>query len=749
MTKIRARDSIRTRLLIAFTALVAIPVLVTSTVSGILGAESLKQRALDQLESVAVLKEAEVTNWLAELYNDLTLAILADENQAAASTLLGSDAEPNQDTYSGLEEHLQRVLISSPRFQELFILNSNNQVILSTDAAQVSKIYSDWHLFTEGAQGPDYIPPFYSPSLQAMSLIVARPILNKEGQLLGALAGRASLNALDEIMQESSGLGATAETYLIGLNHAMLTRSRFENGSENTFVRSAGASDALANQSRGSGIYINYRGQTVAGVYRWLPDLQMALLAEQELAEPLGELLQPLTINLGLTTVLFVVAIFVGSLIARNITDRLIGLSQTAEQIADGNLGLVVDVKRHDEIGELALVFNNMTAQLKKHRDHLEELVAERTREMHRLVQAVEQSIDGVAVANLEGEIIFVNHAWAQMHGYSPEELVGKPLSIFHNQKQLSEEVIPFNKHVLSQGSHQGEIGHIDREGRILPTWMTTAILKNPAGEPVGFVGTARDITERKAAENEIKKYADELARSNQELEQFAYVASHDLQEPLRMVSSFTQMLARQYQDQLDADAQEFITYAVEGANRMQRLINDLLTFSRVRTSGEVLELVDMNEVLAQVRANLSMAIEEENVQIAYDALPVVMGDDSQLVQLMQNLIANAIKFKASEPPHIQIAATFSEKGQEEGKWVFSVQDNGIGIDPQYAERIFVIFQRLHTREEYPGTGIGLAVCKRIVDRHGGKIWLDSQPGEGATFFFTLAAGSDADVRKT
>lgn len=224
-----------------------------------------------------------------------------------------------------------------------------------------------------------------------------------------------------------------------------------------------------------------------------------------------------------------------------------------------------------------------------------------------------------------------------------------------------------------------------------------------------------------------------ELTRSNADLQQFAYVASHDLQEPLRMVASYTQLLAKRYKGRLDPDADEFITFAVDGATRMQQLIKDLLAYSRVTTQRAPSEPIECAPALALALNNLHMAIERHQAVVTHGPLPSVIGDGMQLAQLFQNLISNAIKFHGDQPPRVHLSAT-----QQENEWVFAVRDNGIGIDPQYADRIFVIFQRLHTPAEYPGTGIGLALCKKIVERHGGRIWVDSHPGQGAMFYFTL-----------
>ncbi len=269
-----------------------------------------------------------------------------------------------------------------------------------------------------------------------------------------------------------------------------------------------------------------------------------------------------------------------------------------------------------------------------------------------------------------------------------------------------------------------------------------TTVTAVPALMGTGFYALVaiQDVTELtqriqiyQTALKELKQAEAELQRSNAELEQFAYVASHDLREPLRMVITFTHMLRQRYSGRFDDQADQMLHFAADGASRMQGLINDLLTYSRVGRRGNAFQWVDCSEVLKTVLNNLQANIDESGISITTHSLPTVWADSSQLVQLFQNLINNAVKYRGEETPEVQIGAE-----RQENEWLFWVRDNGIGFDRKHAERIFLIFQRLHTREAYPGTGIGLAICKKIVERHGGRIWVDSMPEKGSTFYFTL-----------
>lgn len=453
---------------------------------------------------------------------------------------------------------------------------------------------------------------------------------------------------------------------------------------------------------------------------------------------------------------------FIAYFIAKRMTYPLKELRKGVEVIGKGKLDYKVDVKSQDEIGELAEAFNKMAERVKASVD----IEAAARVETENIMNAM---VETLIVVDPEGNIRKANKATFELLGYKKDELIGSPINKLMGQKDAVKEF----KRLIKEGVAKNlEKTYLTKDGREVPVGFSVSSLKSGNEELKGVVCVAGDITERRRAEEALRKARDELeirveertgdlAKANEELEievterrraeaklketlvelkcsnveleQFAYAASHDLQEPLRMVASYVQLLERRYKGKLDVDADDFIVYAVDGATRMQTLINDLLTYSRVGTRGKPFEPTNCSAIIDQTLANLEMAIEKSGSVVTQDVLPTVMADASQLVQLFQNLIGNAIKFRGEEPPRVHVSAK-----QKENEWVFSVQDNGMGIDSQYAERIFQVFQRLHTRAEYPGTGIGLAVCRRIVERHGGRIWVESEPGKGSTFYFTM-----------
>ncbi len=454
-------------------------------------------------------------------------------------------------------------------------------------------------------------------------------------------------------------------------------------------------------------------------------------------------------------------------------------------QYADGSRRTVIFNKSvfNDLDGKLAGLTGVMVdiTQRKKAEESLHE-------SEKRLNDILNHLPDATFAINCEGMVIFWNKALEDMLQVKADDMIGKvnyeysipfygdrrPILIdlilktddeFLNSQYYN---IKRDKHaIMAETTISNFFGNED-----MILWGKASPLYDEEGKMMGAIESMRDITEMRKAELELQKYHEnleeqveerteelektneklksaiakheeaeikmselvvELKRSNKDLEQFAYVASHDLQEPLRMVSSFTQLIERKYRDKLDEDANEYIWYVVDGAKRMQSLINDLLSYSRVTTKVKDFTKINLNETVDEAIFNLEIAIEENNAIVVVDSLPPIYGDSSQMVQLFQNIIGNAIKYRSEKIPEIHISA--SEGDQE---WIFKIEDNGIGIQPEYNERIFQIFQRLHGSHAYSGTGIGLAICKKIVELHGGSIWVNSKPGEGSIFYFTI-----------
>ncbi len=386
---------------------------------------------------------------------------------------------------------------------------------------------------------------------------------------------------------------------------------------------------------------------------------------------------------------------------------------------------------------ELEAMVHERTAALRETNAALEAEIAERGREK-RFSDAIIDTLPGIFyLFDAEGRFLRWNVNFERVSQYSGAEIAQmSPLDFFDGAGR--EHVYERITQVFRDGQATAQADFISKDGTRTPHFFTGQQIM--VGDKVCLIGMGLDITERKIAEDALHERTQELARSNADLEQFAYVASHDLQEPLRAVSSYTQLLARRYQDRLDGDAQRFIERTTAAVARMQALIRDLLAYSRVGTRGEVFGPTDCEAVLRDALENLHAAMSETNATITHDRLPVLPADARQLRQLLQNLIGNAIKFRGPSAPMVHVAAR-----RIDGVWQFSVRDNGIGIEREYAERIFVIFQRLHSRRTYPGTGVGLAICKKIVERHGGRIWVESEVGEGTTIYFELPIRPAAD----
>ena len=350
-----------------------------------------------------------------------------------------------------------------------------------------------------------------------------------------------------------------------------------------------------------------------------------------------------------------------------------------------------------------------------------------------RFRQTFELAASGIGHVR-DGRFVRVNRSLCEIFGYAEGELLGRHVKELSHPEDRDVSDAPRER--IRRGEAESarfEKRYLRADGAVIWCEVAVALVRDVYGVPQYEVAIFDEVTDRKKAEARLREAHEELKRSNAELEQFAYVASHDLQEPLRMVASYAQLLGRRYEAKLDGDAREFMAYIVDGAARMKQLIEDLLAYSRVGTKGAEFKRVNAEDALKRALFNLRVAIEEAGAVVTNDPLPALSGDEVQLGQLLQNLMSNALKFRSDSVPRIHIGVTESAK-----EYAFEVRDNGIGIEPQYYERIFMVFQRLHNKGEYPGTGIGLAICKKVVERHGGRIWVESHPGAGSSFYFTL-----------
>jgi signal transduction histidine kinase/HAMP domain-containing protein len=738
------------------------------------------------------------------------IAVLATHVSATGDR---ADAEA-QAAYARLrQDYLIPAVHQWSGYKSLSLIRASDGLILvSSDQSLEGKYREVEPFFNQGKLGTYTGDVEYSPDYGEVVMHVSTPVYDLQEELVAVLAGHANLAEMSEIITSQSDMHGSEDTYLVNTSNFFITEPKFGGGyALKQTVHSQGV-DTCLQQVDGQGYYDNYRSEPVMGVYQWLPERRMCILTELDHAEAFAPIIALRNVSLGVGAGAALIVVVLGVFFARSITTPVHRLMQSAAEIGRGNLDYRVESQTSDEIGRLSRSFNQMAQDLKSvtaSRDELNKEITERKQ----AEEALRQKVRELDVRNRTIQIFLTvpdEEMYAQVltliletlesqygvFGFLDEAgnlVVPTMTRTIWNQCQVPDKRFVFPRETWGDGSWPTAIrekrmicsnerstrtpqGHIEITRHIsLPVIHQDEVVgliqvankeSDYTGEDVALLETLgtiiapvldarlkreRQEAARQRAEESLALRTQELERSNKELEQFAYVASHDLQEPLRMVSSYTQLLARRYKGKLDADADDFIAFAVDGASRMQQLIQDLLAYSRVNTRGKPFEPTDCNRVLGQVRVNLDVAIEESRTILTHDELPTLPADEGQLVQLFQNLVGNAIKFhKPGMTPQVHISATLTPDPSPAGRgeaevreWTFSVRDNGIGIDPQYYERIFVIFQRLHGRDEYPGTGIGLAICKRIVERHGGRIWVESKPGEGSTFYFTLPVNSE------
>lgn len=647
--------------------------------------------------------------------------------------VMGGDAE------GSLSSFLSGLQMEHGDFASLDVATRDGRVAASSDPALIGKLLTQDPSYLVAVRGQASVGDVrFDPMIQRWAATFAVPIRGKDAQqgVVGVLLARWKAEELANLLQHRTAYEQPAQARLLLMRGDGLVIAAPALEQASVFSRNLLAS-GLVSAREGSQRHTGYlverdEGRTLALIgydhstgYRDFQGLGWVALVVEDVQTAFSSIERLKWIILGLGAAVAVCVVVLSLILARRMTEPILKIAHVATRVARGDFTGRVETASRDEMGSLAKTVNRMIEDLKQQRAQLVE--------KDYVDNVISSMSDALMVVDPQATVLTANHAACALLGYREDELIGRPLATVFPPGEA-----PFQGHPVDGPPERWLSAHMEKvyqakDGRLIPVLFSSSVMRDRRGKTEGIVCVAQDITELKRTQEQLREATKELARSNQELEQFAYVASHDLQEPLRMVASYTKLLERRYKDRLGPDANDFITFAVDGATRMQRLIQDLLEYSRVGTKGQPFEPTDCAAILDQAMKNLHVAVEEHRATITHDPLPCVTGDAPQLVRLFQNLIGNAIKFRDQEAPRVHIAV--QRQGTE---WRFGIRDNGIGIDPKYTDRIFSIFQRLHTAVEYPGTGIGLAVCKKIVERHGGRIWVESEPGKGSTFYFTL-----------
>jgi PAS domain S-box-containing protein len=751
--------SIRLKLFIIFLAIALVPLVFVSALNFHNYEDSLERARFLQLEDLAAFKKERIESYFNSLKANLEIAKGLYNIKKNLPTLLQFAQDTANPEFVAAKEMLDGQL---PQMQSTFglsdimLTNAEGKIIYSSNPKQYPFNFLNFladpgqKAFEKGKGEIYFSDIFLSKTDSKPEMFVTGPAFDFTDNFIGVIAFEVDMASIYSIIQDVTGLGATGEV-LIGkkIDNDVVYLNPLRHDPQVALNRKVSIGSKLGGPMQeavqgktGSGRLIDYRGKEVIAAWKYIPAFGWGMVAKIDLQEAFAEAENLKNLGIIILIIVFILAGIMSFSIAQSIAAPIKNLTKGAEEISIGNFDYKVETEQKDEIGQLSRTFDKMTNAQKLAQDSLRQ-ASQYARSL------IEASLDPLVTISSYGKITDVNEATIKATGLSRQELIGTKFSDYFTEPQKAEAGY---HEVFSKGfvtDYPLTIRH--RDGHLIDVLYNASVYKDVQGNAVGIFAAARDITELKRVEAELKRHRDNLealvkkrtnelelanirlSKSNENLEQFAYVASHDLQEPLRTMSSYSQLLERRYKDKLDKDANEFIDFIVDAASRMQSLITDLLAYSRLRYTESPVALVDCNKLLARVIEGISKTIAGAGAHISFDNLPIIKWHEVKLMQLFQNLIGNAIKFCGKEKCEIHVSAK-----KNDAEWLFSVKDNGIGIEAQYYEKIFMIFQRLHKRNEYSGTGIGLAICKKIVEDHGGRIWVESELGKGSTFYFTI-----------
>ena len=648
----------------------------------------------------------------------------------------------------------------------------------------------DWYQAAVVAEKPSWSPLYRSVLQQKIELSAAAPVYSQAGELLGVLYSEITLSVITDFLKNLN-ISPSGQAFIIERSGEMVASTlglpfdvtqeeepeqlaaiasnhKLIQATAQKLLEKFGSFNQIKEKS--SVVFDNGKERTIIQVRPLQDDrgLDWLVVVAVPANDFMGKINANTRITIGLCVAALIVAILVAIATARWIIQPIQRLNASAKKLSQGEWDATSEIDRSDEVGQLAKSFNSMAKQLQESFEIREQRINERTAKLsqtnqqlvaevvkrHRVEEKLRQSLKAlsdfkyaleqstiVAVTDDQGTISYVNDQFCQISQYEQKELINQTHRMINSGYHAPEFFQDLWSTIASGQIWRGEIKNRAKDGSYY--WLETTIVPflDDNGKPLQYLAIQNNITERKQKDQEVREFATQLQRSNRELENFAYIVSHDLQEPLRKMKSFAQLLAREYQDQWTENekAQRYLDYIIDAAERQRNLIQALLNYSRLGRNGSPKVSIDLGAVVEKVLEDLSISIAETQATVTVIDLPTVEASATQMAQLFLNLIGNGIKFRGPAPPRIQVSAQLHSS-----EWLISVQDNGIGLNPQYAERIFQIFKRLHSRSEYPGTGIGLAICRKIVEGYGGRIWVTSEPGQGSTFYFTLPVPSSS-----
>lgn len=581
--------------------------------------------------------------------------------------------------------------------------------------------------------------------LKIVVIYFAASVKDKNGKVFGVVVARMPIGKLYDVVSKAVGIhGEDTEIDLVDKNGLLLYSNYYRKGIlKEGFNGWENVKKVVMNKKMGSirGYYDTHKGikeenflifANEAG-YHDFKGNGWTLIMHIPTAKAFAPAVELRNRVIAVSLPIIIFSVFIVLFFAGSVVKPIIQLRDAAAEVGRGNLGIELKIKSRDEIGELTDSFNKMSKSLQEttvSKDYVDNIV--------------KSMAETLIVLSLDGVIKTVNRAALQLLGYREEELIGKSINMILRWDEVLFSESGLDNLIKINSVRDTEQIYVSKKGRNIPVFFSAAVMRDKSGRPQGIVCVAQDITELKSANERLRKFSNELQRSNKELEQFAYIASHDLQEPLRKIKAFGERLNAKIGNMLDAQNRDYLERMQNAAERMEGLINGLLTFSRITTNAQPFVSVDLKKVAKDVISDLEVRLEQTHGRIEVDSLPVIDADPLQMRQLFQNLFSNALKFhKKDESPVVKV---YGKPLKDASDIVFSdnefyqiiVEDNGIGFDEKYLDRIFGVFQRLHSRGEYEGSGIGLAVCRKIVERHGGTITAKSSVGQGAMFIAAL-----------